>query len=443
MDKVLVVGHGGREASIASKLAKDAIVYVVCGHENPTIIDCVHATGGRHMICQPTDGKKISEFALTHKIDLAFVSSDEPLAAGVVDDLLAAGIRTVGPTRSGAQIEWDKSYATELMAREFPLLTPKTWQVTNGSQLSDAFTAIRLEGCEIVVKPQGLTGGKGVKVMGAHLVSFDEAREYAQELLDSRPGESVLLVEKVTGIEFTIMFITDGERIIRVPATYDYPYRFDGDTGPGTGGMGSFSDSKITLPFITESQYEQCAQVAIRVLSVLKSEGRRFNGVLNSGFFVTKEGMKFLEFNARFGDPECMNIMTVMNGSLLELLKDIDADRLDDTSFSFSGKASVVKYLVSPEYALGEGGPHNFSIDVAGLKNMGIDVYFSASIADASGYKSVGNSRCVALATKADSIAKASETIEAGISRFVVGSLQWREDIGSPSYLSRLMTCVG
>lgn len=445
MDKTLIVGAGGREASIAMRLAEDCAVYAVMPHVNPTIEHHVAKTGGKYLVASPTDTSAIARFARDNAIDLAFVSADEPLAAGVVDALLAAGIRTVGPTREGARIEWDKEFTMNLMRRRFPEVTPGYWVVTDGASLDAALSEVRARGIEIVVKPQGLTGGKGVKVMGAHLPDLDAARAYAMELLRDRPAESVVLVEKIEGVEFTMMVLTDGVSVIAPPATYDYPYRFDGDTGPGTGGMGAFSSGRDVLPFLSKRDYDKCLEVAAGVVRALRDEGRHYNGVINAGFFVTRGGVRFLEFNARFGDPECMNIMTVLHGSLLGLLNDIQQEKLTTGSIGFTGAASVVKYLVTPEYALQDGRKHEFALDVAALREMGVEVFFSASVRQQPGkdaFTTVGNSRCVALAASGETTQAACDLIERGISEYFRGPLEWRRDVGGDAYIAGLQEAL-
>lgn len=440
MKKVLVVGQGGRESALAARLSAECLIYAVMSHENPTIKDCVEKTGGEYLIGSPSSAAEVSSFAVRCGIDLAIVSSDEPLAAGVVDALIDAGIRAVGPTRSGAQIEWDKEYSINLMRQYFPDLTPLFWAVRDKTSLILAIDDARARGLELVVKPQGLTAGKGVKVMGAHLQGFDGVARYAEELLRSKPDECVLLMEKVSGVEFTIMFLTDGVEVIPVPATYDYPYRFDGDVGPGTGGMGAFSCTTKNLPFMADDHYVQCVAVAKKMLAVMKADGRHFNGVLNAGFFITPNGLKFLEFNARFGDPECMNVITILDGSLLSLFERIEGGDLRPELIRFTGKASTVKYLVSPEYALTDGVRHEFTLDVDALSAMGIQVFFSSSIKiEGMLFSTLGNSRCVALAASADSPDIASQLIEEGISRCFKGDLHWRKDIGSTNYISRIV----
>ncbi len=192
------------------------------------------------------------------------------------------------------------------------------------------------------MKPSGLTGGKGVKVMGPHLASHEEARDYALSLLARKAGESVLIEEKIVGAEFTIQAISDGTTVLFPPATYDYPFRFDGDEGPGTGGMGSLSVPAPTLPFMTASHYERACSIIELVIERLAAEGRHFTGVMNSGFFATADGVKVIEFNARFGDPECMNIMSLFRGDWSEVMAHMSGGELSQRDVPLSGDASLV-----------------------------------------------------------------------------------------------------
>ncbi len=218
------------------------------------------------------------------------VSADEPLAAGVVDALLAQGTRAVGPTRAGAEIEWNKVFARSLLSQIAPHAAPMLRVVTEAHEVGEAIDSFG--STPVAVKPSGLTGGKGVKVMGPHLASHDEARDYALDLLErGRGGESVLIEEKIVGAEFTIQAISDGATVLFPPATYDYPFRYDGDEGPGTGGMGSLSmagaDAAVHDDCATTS--EACSIIE-RVIERLARDGRHFSGVMNSGFFATADG---------------------------------------------------------------------------------------------------------------------------------------------------------
>jgi phosphoribosylamine--glycine ligase len=295
----------------------------------------------------------------------------------------------------------------------------------------------------VAVKPSGLTGGKGVKVMGPHLASHDEAREYALSLLArGKPQESVLIEEKIIGAEFTIQAISDGKTVLFPPATYDYPFRYDGDEGPGTGGMGSLSMAEPTLPFMTHSHYEEACMIIERVIERLALEGRHFTGVMNSGFFATADGVKVIEFNARFGDPECINIMSLFRGNWPEVMEHIARGRLNQGDVPLREEASLVLYLVSPDYALRAGETYEFDLDREKMERAGCHVFFASAVQIAENrYRTVGNSRAVALATTAPTLQDARTRIAESAGS--VGTLEWRRDVGDGGYVERLAKLVG
>lgn len=433
--RVLLVGNGGRESAIARKLGQEAQLCAYMAHQNPTITECVTQSGGEMAFGSADDGDAIAAFAHRAKVDLAVVSSDNPLEAGVVDALHAARIPTVGPTRAGAEIEWNKVFARELLNAVLPEYAPRYWIINDEHDLERVFRLLEHERLSVVVKPAGLTGGKGVKVMGAHLKDLPAARGYAQECL-ARTGVgsgAVVIEERLEGVEFTVQGVTDGRSILRVPATFDYPFRYDGDTGPGTGGMGSFSDRHPGLPFLSPEIYDRCIYVMERVLSALAEQERHFNGVLNGGFFLTPRGLKVMEFNARFGDPECINIMAVLDSSLLSLFSEVVQGRLAANKVSLGDRASVTKYLVSPEYGVREGKPHEFSLDVEAIESRGVQVLFSSATygREKNKFVTVGNSRSVALAATAPTPPEASELIEYCLEQHFKGPLERRKDVGS------------
>src|SRR5580693_6456157 len=333
-------------------MAEHSELHAFVGHQNPSIVRHSAGSGGSHQVGDVCDPQAVAAFARAREIDIAMVSADEPLAAGVVDALLAQGTRAVGPTAAGAEIEWNKTFARSLLAELAPEALPRLRVVHDAGEAADAIAAFGTT--PVVVKPSGLTGGKGVKVMGPHLADHRQAHDYALELLArGKAGETVLIEEKIVGAEFTIQAISDGRTVVFPPSTYDYPYRFDGDRGPGTGGMGSLSLATPTLPFMTDEHYRRACSIIEAVIARLGSIGRRFSGVMNSGFFATAEGVKVIEFNARFGDPECMNIMSLFGGSWPEVMRSICATSLRPEDVRLREEASVVLYLVSPDYALG------------------------------------------------------------------------------------------
>jgi phosphoribosylamine--glycine ligase len=438
--RTLIVGHGGRESALAYRMAEHSQLHAFVGHENPSILAAAAGSGGGHLVGDVCDANAVAAFAREHRIDLAMVSADEPLAAGVVDALLAQGTLAVGPTAAGAEIEWNKTFARSLLGEVAPEAVPELRVVADASQVDGAIDSFGER--PVVVKPSGLTGGKGVKVMGPHLDDHEHARRYAHELLErAKPGESVLIEEKIVGAEFTVQAISDGQTVVFPPSTYDFPYRFDGDHGPGTGGMGSLSLQSNALPFMTDAHYLEACSIIERVITRLGVHGRRFNGVMNSGFFATADGVKVIEFNARFGDPECMNIMSLLDGSWPHVMEHIANRTLQSAHVPLRPEASTVLYLVSPDYALRPGQPIDFTLDRARIEAGGCHVFFSAAVQTGeNGYRTVGTSRAVALAATAPTLEQARQRVVEAAE--TVTALEWRRDIGQMSYLEDLSALV-
>jgi phosphoribosylamine--glycine ligase len=282
--------------------------------------------------------------------------------------------------------------------------------------------------------------------MGPHLASHEEAGDYARTLLkDGKHGDCVLIEEKIVGAEFTIQAISDGRTVVFPNSTYDYPYRFDGDTGPGTGGMGSLSCAGPLLPFMTGEHYEQACAIVERVIARLSEEGRRFTGVMNSGFFATASGVQVIEFNARFGDPECMNIMALFDGDWTRVMQRICDGELAREDVRLRDEASLVLYLVSPDYALPSAGAtptaYEFELDIEAMQQAGCEVLFSSSAHIANDtYRTVGTSRAVALVTTAPTLREAHERVVRCADS--VGVLQWRREVGDERYLEGLRSLV-
>jgi len=438
--KFLITGEGGREAAFASRLAEDVQLYAVMNHKNPSIAESVVRTGGDYAIANSGDPKTVLDFAKKHAVDYAFVNADGPLANGVIDALLGAGINAVGGTQNATRIEWDKIYSIGVMKKAAPEHTPFHIATTTEQELDAALSEFESRNAKVVVKPQGLTGGKGVKIMPEHLKTYAECRAYALDLFSSRAGESVLLVERLEGIEFTIMGITDGRHLVLSPASYDYPFRFEGDTGPGTGGMGCFTDNEKKLPFMTDQDMKECARIMQNVIDELDAQGHSLQGVLNAGFFKTAHGIKFMEFNARFGDPEGINILGILEGSFSEMIKHIWNGTLSESNVSFAKKASVVKYLVAKEYPGKSRKVAEFEVDTTEIAEMGVDVFFaSCEKIEEHRYRTLKKSRVVAFSALAGTIQAASSMVDAAIDRHVrVGPLEYRRDIGSQANLDKL-----
>lgn len=440
----MIVGGGGRESAFALNLAQNSVVCAVMDHPNPTIINCAKRTGGEYLVAPSSDPETLLDFARKTRPDYVFVNADAPLANGAVDALLENNFKTIGGTKEASRIEWDKIYSIELVGKTCPEFTPFYRVARRPEELDGILAEFGERRMGVAVKPQGLTGGKGVKVMPQHLASYAECRDYAAKLLRANPGESVLLAEKLEGAEFTVMGFTDGEHLAPAPATYDYPFRYDGDTGPGTGGMGCFTAPEKKLPFMDEQDWRDCIAVMQRVVDEMKARGHRFSGVLNGGFFKTAQGIRFMEFNGRFGDPEALNILMVLERPLSELLASIWNKTLREDNVRFTGKASVVKYLTSPEYPLSGGKSAPFAVAEEAVRALGINIFCASCAQNGGEYETLNKpSRVIALGCVADKIETAAAQIDRAIENHITGGLEYRKDIGAKHYLESLITRFG
>ncbi len=440
-DNFLIVGSGGRECAFALRLFEDTVLYAFMSHENPTIIECVEKSGGSYTVGNVCDAEAVAKFASGNNIDYAFVSADDPLANGVVDAMLDKSIKAVGGTKAATKIEWDKIYSIDMMQKICPEFNPYYQAIEKKEELQSAIQEFKNRGIEVVVKPQGLTGGKGVKVMPEHLETYNDCIEYALELLEKCPDEKVLLVEKLKGIEFTIMGITDGENLVVSPASYDYPFRFENDLGAGTGGMGCFTNKEKKLPFMNDKDLQDCEDIMQKIIDEMRNEGLSFSGVLNGGFFKTKEGIKFMEFNGRFGDPEGLNILTILESSFADVIRDMWHKTLSEEKVHFIKKSSVIKYLVAKEYPQESDEATIFTMDEKAINDMGVNIFFASSIkVSDDNYQTLKKSRAIAFGAVADKIEDAGNLVNQAIENFVHADLEYRKDIGSKENLDKLLS---
>jgi phosphoribosylamine--glycine ligase len=298
--KVLVVGSGGREHAIAWHLANDGIeVYVAPGNGGTP-----GAVSGA-----ATDVEGLAELARTERFDLTIVGPEAPLAAGIVDLFGELGLRVFGPTRAAARLEWSKAWAKDfLIGHGIP-----TGRAEFVQSESEARTAVARSGLPAVLKADGLAGGKGVFV-----ARTTEEVDAALEQLFHRLGEAastVLVEEHLEGPELSILAFTDGDHLAVMPPARDYKRLSEGDRGPNTGGMGGY-----TRPAYTTANLIQDVERRILrpTLAGMQAEGNPYRGVLYAGLMLTREGPRVLEFNCRFGDPECQLILPLLESSLAE-----------------------------------------------------------------------------------------------------------------------------
>ena len=311
--RILVVGGGGREHAITLALSKNTKtdLYCVMGKKNPGIAKLC-----REVLIHPeTDADAVLAFAKEHDIDYAVVGPEAPLAAGVSDALVAAGIGCVGPSKAAARIETDKGFCRSLM-QKYGIDGCPAYKLCKNPE--EAAEYIRSYPGDLAVKPTGLTGGKGVKVMGEQ-VDRDGAVAYAMTLRD----QTIILEERLLGEEFTLMAFVDGKTLVPMPLVQDHKRAFDGDVGPNTGGMGSYTLADHTFPFVTEADYNAAFAIMQETVAALAKEGCPYKGVLYGQFMNTADGPKVIEFNARFGDPEAMNVLTLLDSDFVTIAEHI------------------------------------------------------------------------------------------------------------------------
>lgn len=385
--------------------------------------------GGKYIVGSPFDKALVEKFIKEEKIEYCVISSDNLLQDGLIDLAKGLGLKVFGPTSKGSKIEWSKTYALDVVSKLAPEVIIKNYNVENLEELEKAIDNYEDE--NFVIKPEGLTGGKGVKVGGVHFTTKQDGYDYAKSCLED--SGKVIIQDKVEGSEFTVMCFTDGKNVVPMPITFDYPYRYENDKGPGTGGMGCLSFPNGLLPFLTKEDVDKCAEIMKKTINYLNKDNIEFTGVLYGGFFKTKEGIKFIEFNARFGDPEAINALNALETPFTEVLESIVNGNLSSGNCKFKDSYTFTVYVVSKEYAVKSSKePTIFKLDTNKVKSAGVKLYFAnAKKVSDNTYTSVSNSRLFAIATSGENFEeikkKVYDVIEANVDKI----LDYRKDIGN------------
>lgn len=429
MEKCLLLGNGGREAVLAEYISKGYSLYTICPYENPTIIEMVKKSNGKYIVADPFNKEIVSNFIKENNIEVCLISSDNLLQDGLIDVARELGLKTFGPTSKGAKIEWSKTYALDIVEKLAPEMIIKNYNITNETELKNIID--KYEDDSFVVKPEGLTGGKGVKVGGIHFKGKEEGFEYAKSCL--KLSGNVIIQDKIEGREFTVMALTDGENIVVTPTTFDYPYRFNEDKGPGTGGMGCLSFENGMLPFLEQKDIDECSKLIKETLRYINKDNLEFNGVIYGGFFKTKNGIKFIEFNSRFGDPEALNVLNSLETPFTDVMKSIFNKTLSTENCKFKKECIFTVYIVTKEYAVeNRKEPLVFVINKETIEKQGVKIYFAnTKHLEKDIYSSVSNSRLFGLTTSAKTLQEAKEKVYNAIKGNIDEKLDYRTDIGN------------
>lgn len=459
--EIALLGHMGRDHALADKLVSQGNrLHVIGQWHNPGLVENVEKSGGSYFtVNKITNVGAITDVVEHLQPDMFLTNFEDALAAGVVNVIenrmrqgaINSDLLIPCPDKAGSKIEWDKFFLRELIDEIDPTLNPQNCMANSSEKAEKAIREFEESGIEVVVKPRAPTGGSGVKVMGEHLKSYEAARVYAVNNAEKGGAE---IQEKLEGVEFTLQFYTDGVNFIDPPVTYDYPYRKDGDTGPGTGGTGVFTISgKEILTasgdplqfFVEPKDYRRVKWATEQVLLKLEESGVHYRGMIYPSFFKTKNGLKIVEFNARGGEGELINILDLMEDDvdIAQVLRQVAEGDLRPDSIRYKKLASTLVYFMVPQYGYTTGPQFNFRLNREAVTANGCLARFAATELldrDTHMYKTVGTSRSFGLFALGDSPWEAREKIHTAAQEALDSDcpLEFRRDIGAEEYIIAL-----
>ena len=427
-EKILLIGSGAREHAIAKALNKSkATIELFCmaSSFNPGIAEICSEI----IVEDFNDIDNVIRYSKEKSISLSIIGPESPLETGLADSFWNEKIKVVGPKKDLAKIETSKSFARDLLRKHKIPGCPK-YKTFNSLFGVESF--LKEIGDHFVIKFDGLAGGKGVKVSGEHLSNHADALDYCKQIIDAKG--LFVVEEKFLGEEFSLMSFCDGNTLQHMPAIQDHKRAYEGDTGPNTGGMGTYTDHNHSLPFLKTSDIQLAQNINILVSEALKKEcGEGYKGILYGGFMATSEGIKVIEYNARFGDPEAMNVLSILETDFFEICDAISSGLLNKLNITFQKKATVCKYAVPEGYPDSpvKGKPIYIDSDA---ENLG--EFFHASV-DLKNNKLIQlGSRTIAAVGVADTISEAEKIAEKKIN-CVKGPLFHRSDIGTSKIIQK------
>ena len=414
--KILVIGSGGREHAICWKLAQSPQV---------TELFCAPGNGGIAQLarCVPikaTDVDGVVAWARENAMDFVVVAPDDPLALGMVDALEAAGIPAFGPRKNAAIVEASKAFSKELMKKyRIP-----TAQYETFTDMDAALAYVEEQGAPIVVKADGLALGKGVTVAQ----TAEEAKTAVREMMEGgkfgASGSTVVIEECMTGPEVTVLAFCDGEHIVPMVSSRDHKRALDGDKGPNTGGMGAIAPASGYTPEVAGRCMEEIFRPTV---SALKAEGRPFQGVLYFGLMLTSDGPKVVEYNARFGDPECQAVLSLLDGDLLEIMLACRNGTLDQVKLTWKKQAACCLVLASGGYPA----DYKKGYPISGLEEAGrTAVVFHAGTAMKDGQTVTNGGRVLGVTALGGTQSQAVQNAYAAAKAIRFTDMHFRTDIG-------------
>jgi phosphoribosylamine--glycine ligase len=418
---ILLVGNGGREHAIARKLLESPQLdrlYVAPGNGGTATLP-----RSENVEIPADETAALVEFARSHAIDLVIVGPEAPLVAGLADALIDAGVKVFGPVAAAAQLEGSKAFAKEFLLRHrIPTGAAHIFQ-----DYDEAIRHLRMLDAPPVIKASGLAAGKGV-LLPASMV--EAAEVVAQLLLEKRFGaasETILIEERLSGPEVSVLAFTDGKSVRVMPPAQDHKRLLNKDLGPNTGGMGAFAPSVLLSPEQLRAVEET---ILLPTIAGIAAEGAPYVGVLYAGLMLTKNGPQVLEFNCRFGDPETQVLLPLLEGDLLEICLACVEGRLAETPVRWRRQSAVTVVMASLNY------PNTYptGMEIAGVDKAeatGCLVYHAGTkVHNGKLYTSGG--RVFAITSLGRTVEQASHLAYDGLANIQFNGMQYRQDIGRP-----------
>ena len=416
--KILVVGGGGREHAIVKKLAqskKNPKIYVAPGNAGTEEI-------ATNVAISVMDFDKLADFAKKEKIDLTVVGMDDPLVGGIVDRFEAEGLRVFGPRKNAAILEGSKAFSKELM-KKYGIPTAA---YENFNDPQKAIKYLETANYPIVLKADGLALGKGVLICK----TFEEAKSGIEELMIDKSfgdaGNTIVIEEFLEGREVSVLSFVDGTHYALMTSAQDHKRAKDGDEGLNTGGMGAFSPS----PFYTEDIDRYCKEnIYQKTVDAMRAEGREFKGIIFYGLMLTKSGVKVLEYNARFGDPETQVVLVRMENDIIDVFEACIDGCLDKIDLKFENNAAVCVVLASDGYPL----EYEKGKKISGLENFEgkTDIFaFHAGTKKVNGDVLTNGGRVLGITAKAPTLKEARDKAYEATKLIGFENKYMRNDIG-------------
>ncbi len=421
--KILLVGSGGREHAMASRIKASPLcsrLYIAPG--NPGM-----AALGDLVPIKADDVAGLVKFAVSEKIGLVAIGPEDPLARGLADALHKERIKAFGPSQQGAQLEADKAFSKKIM-REAAIPTAEGRAFT---QLRDALAYIESRTDPLVVKAAGLARGKGVIVCAAPVEAIDAVRNIMEKKIFGDAGKTVVVEERLTGPEISLLAFVDGRHAYLMEAAQDHKRIGDGDTGPNTGGMGAYSPAPLlTDDIIAKAERE----IIVPLLDALHRHEIDYRGILYIGLMLTTAGPKTLEFNCRFGDPEAQPLLMRLKSDLVDVMLACVDRQIDRLTLEWDPRAAICVVLASEGYGWKPDDQVTKGVTITGLEEAARvpDVQiFHAGTTMKDGRLITSGGRVLGVGALGNDLAAARKTAYSAIEKIHFDGMQYRRDIGA------------